>query len=143
MLLNPFQPLLLIGSEEGLPGLFSGLMPSILAGLVSVWGAMLGSYAFEIGYKKIVIKFVLIFIFCKLMKESEVEHLEQQDRELIQHTRSSLSLIIPFLVNSLRYPFDICSTVMAVTGSGYLTKFILNNLIVKFIGFPSSLFTSF
>jgi len=52
--INPFQPLLLIGAEEGPPGLFSGLMPVIVNGLISVWGTTICIYGVDLAFKKFV-----------------------------------------------------------------------------------------
>jgi len=35
------------------------------------------------------------------------------------HSRKSFDYLVPYLLNTLRYPFEVCSTVMAVAGSGY------------------------
>ena len=64
MTINPFQPLMLIGYEEGPPGLFSGLMPAIAAGLISVWGMSFCTYAADFAFKKFVNK---VFLFLKLL----------------------------------------------------------------------------
>uniref|UniRef100_A0A914LR73 Uncharacterized protein n=1 Tax=Meloidogyne incognita TaxID=6306 RepID=A0A914LR73_MELIC len=107
--INPFQPLLLIGAEEGPPGLFSGLMPVIVNGLISVWGTTICIYGVDLAFKKF---------------EREFQDLEQQEREVMAHSRKSFDYLVPFLVNTLRYPFEVCSTVMAVAGSGLLVSLL-------------------
>jgi len=64
--INPFQPLLLIGAEEGPPGLFSGLMPVIVNGLISVWGTTICIYGVDLAFKKFVNNLFLFKFFMSL-----------------------------------------------------------------------------
>ncbi|KAL7076631.1 hypothetical protein ACQ4LE_003802 [Meloidogyne hapla] len=107
--INPLQPLMLIGSEEGPPGLFSGLMPVIVGGLISVWGTTIFTFVVDLAYKKF---------------EREFQDFDDQEREVMAHSRKSFDYIVPFLVNSVRYPFEVCSTVMAVAGSGLFVSLL-------------------
>ena len=52
--INPIQPLMLIGVEEGPGGYFSGLVPNIMAGLLAVWGTAALSYGVNQAFKYIV-----------------------------------------------------------------------------------------
>ena len=52
--INPIQPLMLIGVEEGPGGYFSGLVPNIMAGLLAVWGTAALSYGVKQAFKYIV-----------------------------------------------------------------------------------------
>ncbi|CAK5045070.1 unnamed protein product [Meloidogyne enterolobii] len=123
--INPFQPLLLIGAEEGPPGLFSGLMPVIVNGLISVWGTTICIYLVDIVYNKMVIKL-------KMKVEEDWENLHPYEKQqLAEHLQLCVllrynvcNLIVPSLVGFVQYPFKLCSNLMAAAGSGLLASLL-------------------
>lgn len=107
---NPIQPLLRIGNEEGPAGLFAGLMPNIIAGLVQVWGVTMVNYG-------------LNYFFKQIEKGQEVDDDPEAKRILVQ-SRNALDFFAKFAVSHCRYPFEVVSTVMAVTGSGLFVSLL-------------------
>ncbi|VDK38915.1 unnamed protein product [Gongylonema pulchrum] len=86
----------LVGIEEGPPGLFSGLIPQLIAEYISIWGIHLVLYGIE--------------------RFARTQNKEEEN--VVASSRKVLHLLAPVFVNSFAYPFQVVSTVMAVTGSG-------------------------
>lgn len=107
--IDPVQPLLRIGDEEGPLGFFSGLLPNVIACLVSVWGTAALGYAVDRAFNH-------------MEKEQDVH--DKDTRDMLAHSRKATELVIHFGLNSIRYPFEVVSTVMAVTGSGLLVSML-------------------
>jgi len=107
------QSLLLIGNEEGIGGLFSGLVPQLIAEVIMIWGMHTLTFAFE----RMTINFV-------------GDHTLERDAEIDEHDgdhvaaaaafgRRELSRVMMSLVlTPIAYPFSLVSTMLAVTGSG-------------------------
>ncbi|KAI6191408.1 hypothetical protein M3Y97_00225100 [Aphelenchoides bicaudatus] len=96
---NTLSALLRVGEEEGLPGLFAGLVPSMLAKLVCVW-TMFG-VAFTINR-------MLIYI--------EKNTKDQENREVLKNVRSYVPFMVPFVANSFAYAFEVDAVVASVAG---------------------------
>ncbi|KAI6183377.1 Mitochondrial carrier-like protein 2 [Aphelenchoides bicaudatus] len=97
---NVLFSLLRVGDEEGLPGLYSGIVPMLIASFVRTWGiAALG------------------FAANRLLLKAEKEATDQDGRDAVKSLRKYTPLLIPFTVNAFSYPFEVCSTVFAVVGS--------------------------
>jgi len=90
-----------IGNEEGPRGFFSGLVPSILAQGVTIWGTFALTYVMERG-----------------LVRAHPDNEDENARKAIKDSRKVLSVIIPFFVNSFSYPFQVVSTIMSLNGSG-------------------------
>uniref|UniRef100_A0A183C6E2 Mitochondrial carrier homolog 2 n=1 Tax=Globodera pallida TaxID=36090 RepID=A0A183C6E2_GLOPA len=97
---NFFQPLLHIGAQEGPAGFFSGLVPQLVGEFIFVWGMVSLGYGVELGIRY-------------LEKDQE-----PSDQTIFTHLRSSYNFLVRWFVSSWRYPFDVVSTVLAVSGSG-------------------------
>lgn len=107
---DPIQPLLRIGDEEGPAGLFSGLIPNIIAGLVQIWGMSVLNYGIDLAYKQF-----------------EIEYNARDDpdaRKMLAQTRIGVNCLSKLLVNNLSYPFEVVSSVMAVAGSGLFVSLL-------------------
>lgn len=94
--------LYVIGNEEGPAGFFRGLVPQLIAEVITIVGVHTLILAIERGINRF-----------------EAEHKDDQDLEAAStFVRKSLHLAAPFLINAYAYPYTVVSTVMAVTGSG-------------------------
>ncbi|TKR69945.1 hypothetical protein L596_022028 [Steinernema carpocapsae] len=99
-----FAGILKIGREEGPAGLFSGLIPQLIAEAITIWGIHTCTYVIE-----------------RCLKYANFDDHDENDVEAAQHaaqTRKMLHFVVPFMVNCYAYPFQVVSTVMATVGSG-------------------------
>lgn len=97
---NVFQSLLRIGQEEGPTGLFSGIIPDLIAGYLALWGVTFIRYGAE--------RFL----------ENSFDKNDEAAVKVVKDSRFALQYIIPMIVGTVSYPFNVVSTVMAVHGSG-------------------------
>jgi len=100
---------LCIGNEEGLRGYFSGLVPALVADFVVVWGCAIVRYAVLRCLKD-----ALAERHAEVAKDDE----DESAKKAAEGVGFILDYAIPFVVSSFSYPFNVVSTVMAVTGSG-------------------------
>jgi carrier protein len=97
---NVLLGLLRVGDEEGLPGLFSGLVPMLLASFIRTFGIAFLGYGAN-----------------RLLLKAEKEATDEDSRESLKNLRKYAPFLIPFTVNAFSYPFEVCSTVFTVVGS--------------------------
>ncbi|CAG9533721.1 unnamed protein product [Cercopithifilaria johnstoni] len=107
---NLLFSLRLIGIEEGPKGLFSGLIPQLIAEYLSIWGIHFVLYSIE----RITLR----------AQQDAIRYNKTEEENFIVSTRKMLHLIAPVFVNSFTYPFQVVSTVMAVAGSGLLVSML-------------------
>ncbi|VDO62422.1 unnamed protein product [Onchocerca flexuosa] len=101
---NVLSSLRLVGIEEGPKGLFSGLIPQLIAEYLSIWGVHMLLY----GIERVTLR----------AQQDAIRSNNKEEENFIVSTRKMLHLVAPIFVNSFTYPFQVVSTVMAVTGSG-------------------------
>ncbi|KAI1726273.1 mitochondrial carrier like protein 2 [Ditylenchus destructor] len=94
-----FRALIRIGRDEGPPGFFSGLVPELIAGLITIWGCASVRYGVE------------RFLENAFDKNDEIQV------KTLKDTRNLMHYVIPLAVNAFSYPFMVVSTVMALNGS--------------------------
>uniref|UniRef100_A0A915D1U1 Phenylalanine--tRNA ligase beta subunit n=1 Tax=Ditylenchus dipsaci TaxID=166011 RepID=A0A915D1U1_9BILA len=97
---NVWSSLWRIGHEEGIAGFFSGLIPDLIAGYITIWAVSGIRYAAE--------RFL----------EQAYDKTDEAAVKNAKDVRFVLQYAIPFVVGTLSYPFNVVSTVMAVSGSG-------------------------
>uniref|UniRef100_A0A915M1Z9 Phenylalanine--tRNA ligase beta subunit n=1 Tax=Meloidogyne javanica TaxID=6303 RepID=A0A915M1Z9_MELJA len=98
---------------------FSGLMPVIVNGLISVWGTNICVYLVDIVYNKMR-KVDGWENLRPYEKQQFAEHLE-----LCALLRYNVcNFLVPSLVAYAQYPFKLCSNLMAVAGSGLLASLL-------------------
>ncbi|KAM3718341.1 Mitochondrial carrier [Dirofilaria immitis] len=107
---NVLSSLRLVGIEEGPKGLFSGLIPQLIAEYLSIWGVHFVLY----GIERITLR----------AQQDAIRSNNKEGENLVVSTRKMLHLIAPVFVNSFTYPFQVVSTVMAVAGSGLLISLL-------------------
>ncbi|KAL3995010.1 Mitochondrial carrier family protein [Acanthocheilonema viteae] len=107
---NVLSSLRLVGIEEGPKGLFSGLIPQLIAEYLSIWGVHFVLY----GIERITLR----------GQQDAIRSNNKEEENFIVSTRKALHLIAPVFVNSFTYPFQVVSTVMAVAGSGLLVSML-------------------
>uniref|UniRef100_A0A915PWI5 Uncharacterized protein n=1 Tax=Setaria digitata TaxID=48799 RepID=A0A915PWI5_9BILA len=107
---NVLSSLRLIGIEEGPKGLFSGVIPQLIAEYMSIWGIQFIVY----GIERITLR----------AQQDAIRSNNKEEENFVVSTRKMLHLIAPVFVNSFTYPFQVVSTVMAVTGSGLLVSML-------------------
>ncbi|VDK72296.1 unnamed protein product [Litomosoides sigmodontis] len=107
---NVLSSLRLIGIEEGPKGLFSGLIPNLIAEYLSIWGIQFVLY----GIERITLR----------AQQDAIRSNNKEEENFVVSTRKLLHLIAPLFVNSFTYPFQVVSTVMAVGGSGLLVSML-------------------
>ncbi|VDD87688.1 unnamed protein product [Enterobius vermicularis] len=95
-----FSSVLLVGREEGPKGLFSGLVPQLISEFLTILGIN-----------------GLIYVAESLLMLSRNENYDSSE-EVLRSTRMMLHWTTPLIVNTVVYPFNVVSTVMAITGSG-------------------------
>lgn len=98
---DAFSSFLLIGREEGPKGLFSGLVPQ----LIGEFFVILGINGF-------------IYLAERFLKRAKIDRAEEGGEDMLRSTRMMLHWTTPLIVNTVVYPFNVVSTVMAVAGSG-------------------------
>lgn len=104
-----FSSLHQIYKEEGLGGLFAGLVPQIACELCIYWTVSSVSYIFEYLWKSYV--------------EKDDRAADELDEDRLETTsppktlKSVIHFMVPYVVNSIFYPLQLVSTVMAVNGS--------------------------
>ncbi|VDN05366.1 unnamed protein product [Thelazia callipaeda] len=108
--LNVFSSLRLIGLEEGPGGLFSGLIPQLIGEYISICGIHLLLYGIE--------RFTLH------AQQEAIRSNNKEEEKVIIAARRMLHLVSSVFVNSFAYPFQVVSTVMAVSGSGLLVSML-------------------
>jgi carrier protein len=91
-----------IGREEGPRGLFSGLLPALIADIITIWGVT----AIRYGVERVLIRTGI----------DDTNDAEQKERA--KEGRFLLNYVVPFIVAGFSYPYQVVSTVMALTGSG-------------------------
>jgi len=102
-----FSSMRQIYKEEGLPGLFSGLLPQIACELCIYWTVSSATYLLEYLWKAYV------------EKEERIDDLEEERVEATppKPLKNAIFFMVPYVVNSIFYPLQLVSTVMAVNGS--------------------------
>ncbi|KAL7059231.1 hypothetical protein AAHC03_013571 [Spirometra sp. Aus1] len=99
---NLINALIDINFEEGLPGLFSGLLPRLLGEVITVW--LVASFAYVVNN----------YVFP-----------EGADPELKQHT----PMVASMFVSTVTHRLTVTSTVMAVSGAGLAVSIPFKNSI--------------
>jgi len=102
-----FGSLKQIFKDEGLPGLYSGLIPQIACELCIYWTVSSVTYLLEYLWKSYV--------------ERE-ERREDEDEEPLESSppdavKSAFKFVVPYAANSIFYPLQLVSTIMAVNGA--------------------------
>uniref|UniRef100_A0A7E4VRX4 Mitochondrial carrier n=1 Tax=Panagrellus redivivus TaxID=6233 RepID=A0A7E4VRX4_PANRE len=92
--------LLRIGREEGPKGYFQGLVPALIAELVTIWGSFALRYALERALVK------------------AQDGADEAAKKSAKDSRKLFNFVVPFVINSFSYPFALISTVMSLNGSG-------------------------
>ncbi|KAI6192450.1 hypothetical protein M3Y99_01935100 [Aphelenchoides fujianensis] len=92
--------LLRIGADEGPSGLFAGLVPNLLANYVRVFGIA----GITFGVNRALLHF---------QKEAHDDEQKKSLKDLRRYT----PYLVPFVVNAWAYPFEVVTTLLAVTGS--------------------------
>jgi len=103
-----FGSLKQIYNEEGLPGLFSGLVPQIAGELCIYWTVSSISYLLDYLWKTYVEK----------EDRNEIDDEERVETNPPKTFKSVIQFAVPFVANSIFYPLQLVSTMMAVNGSG-------------------------
>ncbi|EJD75695.1 hypothetical protein LOAG_17220 [Loa loa] len=107
---NVLSSLRLVGVEEGPKGLFSGLIPQLIAEYLSIWGIHFVLF----GIERITLR----------AQQDAIRSNNKEEENFVVSTRKMLHLIAPVFVNSFTYPFQVVSTVMAVAGSGLVVSML-------------------
>lgn len=110
--LNVMQGLRVIHTEEGLGGLFSGVIPQLVAELIMVWGCHAVTYAAERALTR------------SGMDQGDDKEKAEKDYKEAQRL---IHLFTPHIVSPFSYPYSVVSTVMACVGSGLVVSFLPYN----------------
>lgn len=103
-----FSSILLIEKEEGIKGLFAGLIPQLIGELVTIWALHGATFLLERA---------LVTIEGEVEEGSE-EADDETGKSAVSLARKSLKIMLPFVVSNFVYPYSVVDTVMAVSGSG-------------------------
>lgn len=109
---NCVNALRVIGHEEGPPGLFSGVIPQLMAELVMVWGVH-----------------SLTCVGERLLTRSGLDKNEDKTagEKDFAEARRLTHFFVPHIVSSFSYQYTVVSTVMATIGSGLAVAFLPYN----------------
>lgn len=116
---NVLSAILRIGDEEGPRGFFAGLIPYLVADYLVIWlsaGLRYGAERIMQEYK--VRRRTLIKTLASQLQVDEPN--DEASKKAAKDTRFMLNFAIPFVANSFSYPFSVVSTVLAVSGSGFV-----------------------
>jgi len=104
-----FSSLFAIGYEEGPKGFFAGLVSSLIAEGIIIWGGFAVRYALERALQR-----------AELEEATTAKKNDDKNEKhgSIKEARTLMNFVVPYFVNSFAYPFQVVSTVMALTGSG-------------------------
>ncbi|GMR35220.1 hypothetical protein PMAYCL1PPCAC_05415, partial [Pristionchus mayeri] len=110
--LNAAQGLSVILGEEGLGGLFSGVIPQLCAELIMVWGCAFVSFGAE-----------------RALTRSGIDQNEDKEKgeKDYKEAQRLINLFTPHVVSPFSYPYSVVSTVMACVGSGLIVSFLPYN----------------
>ncbi|KAI6180623.1 hypothetical protein M3Y98_00740800 [Aphelenchoides besseyi] len=97
---NVVLGILRVGAEEGPAGLFSGLIPNLVANYIRVFG--IASLTFGIN---------------RALLHFQKEAKDDDQKKAMKDMRKYTPYVVPFVVNAWAYPFEVVTTLLAVTGS--------------------------